>query len=97
MLPVSTRALTLQLVNNSAKLYDLKRAISPIMLPANYQVAACRIVAVISKVATPKLKLDTNSLPSLILLVDAPLGFTVWVTCLYCLHNEAKLVAYHPE
>ena len=67
------------------------------MLPADDDVAISRVVAMIAEVAAPVFELDSNALPPLLTLVDATLGFTVWIGCVNRLDDEAQLITDHPE
>src|SRR5262249_53332690 len=89
--------LSLQLVDDRPQLDDLKRALRPVMLPADNHVAASRIMAMLAKVAAVKLELDPHPLPTILPGIDAALVLAIRVPCLYRLDDQAQLGADHPE
>ena len=86
-----------QFGDDPPQLNDLQGALGPVMLPADDDVASCGVVAMIAEVTAPVFELDSNVLPALLTLVDATLGFTVWIGRVNRLDDKAQLITDHPE
>jgi len=76
---------------------DIDRAIWPVILPADNEVALVGVVAVLAKVGCSKFKLDPCLRPQVSLAVVKVLAFAVWKSNLHGLDVKTQLTTDHAE
>jgi hypothetical protein len=89
--------LPVEIIQHLPKFEDRQWALRPVVFPAYDEIAADRIVTMVPERPTPMLKLDSHSLPTLLLGIDATFRFAVRKRRMNGLNDKPELIRNHAE
>src|SRR5207245_244070 len=88
---------SLHAIDDRTQLDYLQGTLGPVMLPADDQIAAGGVVAVVTEIAAHEFEFDAHAPPPILLVIDTPFGLAIRIHALDGFHNQVELRTQHAE